>query len=172
MGKDQEIVHWDTGIKAKWYRANELIEISEEDPVLVHLVEEDTEQHFKIYFEDWRVVKTIPEETSWGGDFMPDIPEDGNQGFFKVTNSNLIKKLEKQHSVSLDGYKHYVICTYDDLIEIVAKGAWVDKLEEVGYPEGHGRIQLDVDESDKASPPKGNDVLSKMMRARMKSFED
>ncbi len=162
----QRIVPWDTGIQAQWYRANELISLSF-PPVTVELVEEDTEQHWRLTFETSQAHRVTTEECIWPFG-ITNLPEDGC-GFFEVLDSVWIDSLGKGRVSFLDRSRHFIICCYDEIIEVVAYRCRIDKLDRVGYPEGHGRIELDPDEVYQGPPPQGDDPLSKLLRLRLAS---
>lgn len=60
---------------------------------------------------------------------------------------------------------------YDEIIEVVAHDYEVTKLNSVGYPAGHGRIDLDPGLVYEGPPPQGDDELSKLLRLRLASRE-
>jgi len=127
----QRIVPWETDIRARWYRANELIRQSF-PPLTIDLVEEDTIQQWRITFERWQAQRVTTEECVWpfGVDNLPE--EDG--GFFEVLDSGWICALGKEQVRFLTPSRHFIVCCYDVIIEIIAHDYQITKLEGMGYP--------------------------------------
>jgi len=185
------IIPWETGIIASWYRANEYVNctiIPEKQPpigvapgtikysrpeeaVVLHLVEENTEQNWKIFFQEFYAIRIIPEDLAWNQEILPNLPENKNRGFFKILNSSWIKDSENKHSIKLSGYTHFVVSTYDWLIEIIAKEPKIEKVDKLGYSPGHGRIKILEKDVYQGPPPPGKNLFSKILRAKLKSRE-
>src|SRR5947199_8133248 len=85
------IVPLDTGITARWYRANELIGLSY-PPLTIDLVEEETEQNWRLTFGCWQAYRVTSEECYRAFDIR-ELPQRG--GFFEVLDSEWIWSLGK-----------------------------------------------------------------------------
>ncbi len=124
----QRIVPWKTDIQARWYRANELICLSF-PPLTIDLVEEDTSQQWRITFKSWQAQRVTTEECVWPfGE--ENLPEEGG-GFFEVLDSEWICALGKGQVHFLAPSRHFVVCCYDEIIEVVAHDYEITKLEGV-----------------------------------------
>ena len=161
----QRIVPWETGITAGWYRANELIDMRHH-PLAITLIEEHTEQHWQLTFETIQAFRWTTEEAIWPLP-LELFPDRG--GFFEVEDSDWIAALGNGQVHFLDRSRHFVICCYDDIIEVVAWTYAVTKIPETGYPEGEGRIILDPNMVYDGPAPTGNDPVAKKMRMRLAS---
>lgn len=165
----QRIVPWDTGIKARWYRANQLISLFC-PPLTVDLVEEGTEQNWRLVFHPWQAHRLTTEECYWPFG-ITNLPEEGG-GFFEVLGSEWIESLGKGHVHFLEQSRHFIVCCYDEIVEVVAHGCTVIRLDRVGYPEGENRIQLDPSLVYSGPPPQGDDPLAKLIRLRLHSRDE
>jgi hypothetical protein len=162
----QHIIPWNIGITARWYRANELLSMTF-PPLTIDLVEEDTMQQWRITFTSWQAHRVTTEECTWPFGIM-NLPEDGG-GFFEVLDSEWIQALGKQRVHFLAQSRHFIVCCYDEIIEVIAHGYELTKLDRVGYPQDRGRIQLDPERVYGGSLPQGDDELSKLLRLRLAS---
>jgi hypothetical protein len=167
MNREQRIVAWDTGIRARWYRANDLIGFSG-PPLTIDLVEEETEQNWRLLFEGTQACRITAEECHWPFGIR-NLPEQG--GFFEVLDSEWSRSLGKGEILFLEKSRHFIICCYDDIIEVVAWECQISKLDRTGYPDGHGRIRIDPSQVYQGPPPEGEDALSKLLRMRLASRE-
>jgi hypothetical protein len=129
----QKLVSWDPGITAKWYRANSLINLQVPSPgkVTISLVEEHTEQHWELTFHPYQAIRVTTEECIWNVGTLSGAPQKG--GFFEALDSDWIKALGKGKIHFLEKSRHFIVSTYDDVIEIVAWDCSVTKLESRGY---------------------------------------
>ena len=162
----QRIVPWETGIVARWYRANAFIRMTD-SPFGIELVEEDTEQNWRLEFDSVQADRRTAEDEPWPFGIM-NLPEEPG-GFFEVLDSDWICELEQGRSEPLHEYRHFIVFEYDEIFEVVARACRVIKLDAVGYPDGNYRIQLDPSQVYQDSPPAGNDPLSKLLRLRLAS---
>lgn len=125
------IIHWKTPIKADWHRATELLELnfgkSEKN---IKLVEEDTEQVWMLTFESVQACKITSEECISIANILP-----SNGGFFKILDSPWLNELGKGSTDFLDKVEHYVICCYDEIIEVACTNPTFVKTDDLGYPE-------------------------------------
>jgi hypothetical protein len=67
---------------------------------------------------------------------------------------------------------HFIICCYDDIVEAVAWGCRISKLDRIGYPDGHERIRIDPSQVYQGPPPRGEDARSKLLRLRLASRDE
>ncbi len=163
----QRVVPWQTGIEARWYRANDLVELRFAGGALVaDLVEEDTEQNWRLVFAPHQAHRVTTEECRWPIGIAA-LPERG--GFFEVLDSDWIRALGKGRVHFLEAARHFIVCCYDDIIEGVAPECRITKLDRVGYPAGQGRIELDPADVYHGPPPEGDDPVSKLLRLRLAS---
>ena len=164
----QLIGAWDTGIKARWYRSTELTGFTIDGSTCsMDLVEEKTAQNWRITFNPVQGVRWTAEECIWPAGVLEGAPE--GDGFYEVFQSDWLRTLGKgsRTAYSVQRARHFIVCCYDQVIEVAAWGYEVTKLDQVGYPEGRGRIELDVD----APPPADPDALSSVIRHRLASFK-
>ena len=129
----QKLVPWDTGIIADWYRANTLVslEVPSAGKVLIKLVEEHTEQHWELAFHPYQAIRITTEECVLTVGTLSGAPQKG--GFFEALDSDWIRALGKGKIAFLEKSRHFIISTYDDVIEIIAWNCSVRKLETRGY---------------------------------------
>lgn len=99
-------------IPADWDRAL-ILKTCVFDMGLTLKVEDEEEECWEIKFKTIQAVKFVTEEC-----YHP-LPPDGG-ALFEVVNSPWIKELGLGEIPFLDKSKHYMIYTYDDIIEVVA----------------------------------------------------
>jgi hypothetical protein len=163
----QRVVPWQTGIVARWYRANELLSLAfGEGGLVIDLVEEGTEQNWRLVFAPHQAHRVTTEECRWPIG-IENLPERG--GFFEVLDSDWVRALGKGQVRFLDAARHFVVCCYDDIVEVVAHDCRITKLDRVGYPAGQDRIELDPADVFQGPPPAGDDPASKLLRLRLAS---
>ncbi len=109
-------------IPADWYRAL-ILESFDYMGSTLEVIDEE-EESWEIKFETIQAVKSVTEEC-----FHLDIPSGG--ALFEVVNSPWIKELGLGTIDFLDKSKHYVICCYDEIIEVVA---WDCKFRKIDSP--------------------------------------
>lgn len=108
---------WDVPIKADSYRSIDLKEFKFDRNVLVfELIEEETEEVWSLSFDSLQAFKTTTEECS--AEILEQLPVGG--GFFKSTESVWLNSLGKGDVAFLSNACHFIICCYDEVIEIVA----------------------------------------------------
>ena len=159
----QAVVPWETGITAGWYRANQLIGLAF-SPLSLQVVEEHTEQNWKLTFKVWQGFRMTTEECAWGV-ILSILPDEG--GFFEILESDWLRELGRDHHHFLKTSRHFVICSYDEIIEVAAWDCVIEKLDHLGYPEGQARIQIDP--SEVYTAPDDDDPFSKMLRMKLAS---
>ncbi len=124
----RRVIVWDLGIRANWYRANTLVTISvtPSATVVVHLIEEETEQHWELSFSPYQAVRITTEECIWPARILDGTPQKG--GFFEVLDSDWIDFLGKGSIHFLEKSRHFIVSTYDEAIEVIAWDYSVKKL--------------------------------------------
>ncbi|WAS91737.1 hypothetical protein [Nannocystis punicea] len=108
---------WTTPIRATNFRANELRSIRyETGSVSVHLLEEDTENTWKLSFTQIQAVRVTTWESA--GALLQALPVAG--GFFELEDSDLCRALGAGDRHYMKNSRHFLICCYDEIVEIVA----------------------------------------------------
>lgn len=108
------IVTWNTPIRAPWPRALDLTELTFGAFGLVLHVEDEGGARWQIAFKSVQAFKTLSEECAGG--LLEQLPEKG--GLFEVLDSWWIAELG--NASFLGKSHHYIVCCYDQVIEIVA----------------------------------------------------
>jgi hypothetical protein len=115
---------WDTPIRASWRRASELAQLSfGGDGLTLKLVEEETGQAWVMTFRSVQAFRSTTEECA--GSVLSLLPENG--GFFEIVDSPWLKELGRGRVSFLNEARHYVICCYDEVIEVVSNACDVEK---------------------------------------------
>lgn len=110
-------VPWETPIKAGSSRSTELKEFKfDRHALILKLIEEDTEKNWNLSFESFQALRITTEECSVK--IISRLPDNG--GFFKSSESPWLKNLGKNEIHFLSDAYHFVICCYDEIIEVVA----------------------------------------------------
>jgi len=110
-------VIWDVPIKANSHRSTELKEFKFDRNTLVfQLIEEDTEKVWSLSFDSLQAFRTTTEECS--AEILKQLPTNG--GFFKAPESVLLDSLGKNNIHFLNNACHFVICCYDEVLEVIA----------------------------------------------------
>jgi len=109
-----KIIPWKLPLVASWTRALDLKEISFAESRLVLLLEEEQGASWRLTFKTVQAFRTTTEECA--GPIFEKLPENG--GLFEVHESPWIKELGEAHFLAKS--HHYIVCCYDDVVEIVA----------------------------------------------------
>jgi hypothetical protein len=109
-----KIIPWKLPIFAPWSRALELKKLSFDNKFIVLVEEEESGKIWQLTFETVQAVKIITEECT--DDIISILPEDN--GLFEVLESPWIKELGYAHFLKKS--HHFIICCYDDIIQVVA----------------------------------------------------
>ncbi len=110
-------VFWDVPIKAESFRSTELKEFKFDRHTLIFkLIEEGTEETWSLSFDSLQAFRTTTEECSVK--ILEQLPANG--GFFKSTESTWLSSLGKGDIHFLDNACHFVVCCYDEIVEVVA----------------------------------------------------
>jgi hypothetical protein len=87
------------------------------DGLRLLLSEDETDQLWRVVFEDFQAVRVTSEESSG---IRQELPTDG--GFFEVQESPWILELGRINASLVSFARHFVICCYDETIEIIGSG--------------------------------------------------
>jgi hypothetical protein len=108
---------WDFPIRAEWHRAMELESLSfgREGLTLV-LVEEDSETRWRLRFPEVQAFRCVTEESA--SHLLGLLPAQG--AFYELAHSPWLRELGQGKLEYLADARHYVVCCYDEVLEIVA----------------------------------------------------
>ncbi len=108
---------WDVPIKADAYRSTDLEKFNfDRNELAFTLTEEDTEESWSLSFDSYQAFRTTTEECS--SKVIELLPNEG--GFFKADESEWLNSLGKGEVPFLDDACHFIVCCYDEIIEVVA----------------------------------------------------
>lgn len=108
---------WELPIKAEWHRATELGSLSfSRDGLTLILIEGDSGRHWRLRFPEVQAFKCITEESA--ADLLGTLPPQG--AFYEVVDSPWLSELGRGKIEYMAQAKHYVICCYDEVLEVVA----------------------------------------------------
>lgn len=117
-------IPWEVTIKSDSYRSCELKNLKFDKSTLsLHLIEEETQLIWVLSFESMQAFRVTTEECS--ADILDKLPQYG--GFFKSDESPWLNDLGKGRVSFLKDSLHYIICCYDEIIEVVANGKYFFK---------------------------------------------
>jgi len=106
-------------LKAEWHRATTLLELSfSRNGLAMRVVEEDTEKEWHFRFREVQAFKCTAEES--GAAVRGSLPLPVEGAFYEVTDSPWLRELGLGKLAYLSRAKHYVICCYDEIVEVVA----------------------------------------------------
>jgi len=108
---------WDVPIKADSHRSADLKEIKfDQSSLVVTLIEEETEDTWQLSFNSLQAFATTTEECS--SEILEKLP--GHGGFFRSAESAWLNSLGKGDITFLDNAYHFIICCYDEVVEVIA----------------------------------------------------
>lgn len=108
---------WDVPMKADSFRSVDLEDYKcEKKSLFFTLIEEDSEEIWILSFDSFHAFSTTTEECA--SSIKKLLPCYG--GFFKADESEWLTKLGKGRVSFLDDAYHFIICCYDEIIELVA----------------------------------------------------
>lgn len=108
---------WDVPIMADGFRSTDLEQLNfDQNGLILTLTEENTEEVWRLYFGSYQAFRMTTEECS--SNIIEMLPSDG--GFFKANESEWLSNLGKCEVPFLDNAYHFVVCCYDEVIEIIA----------------------------------------------------
>jgi hypothetical protein len=111
------IVTWSVPIRASWCRATELVSLHHEGTGMVlALIEEGTENRWRLSFGTVQAARFTTEECA--ASLLGSLPSRG--GFFEVKDSPWLKELGQGSIGFLEKAQHFIICCYDEVVEVVA----------------------------------------------------
>lgn len=111
------IIQWHVPIKASSARANDLKELRfDRNGLALTLIEEDTEQVWVVTFKPVQAFRVTTEECA--SIIADSISEAG--GFFEVLDSPWMQELGKDEVQFLEKSRHFVVCCYDEILEVIA----------------------------------------------------
>lgn len=111
-------IPWLVPVKADSNRANDLKELaSNRNALTLIFVEEETEDTWKLTFDSVQAFRTTTEECA--SEVLKNIPTDG--GFYKAEESVWLKELGKGRIPFLENAEHFIICCYDEVVEVIAQ---------------------------------------------------
>jgi hypothetical protein len=108
---------WDVPVKADSYRSIDLKKFKfDRNALVLELIEEETEKVWNLSFDSLQAFKTTTEECS--AEILEELPV--GSGFFKSSESAWLNSLGKGDVAFLNDACHFIICCYDEVIEIIA----------------------------------------------------
>ena len=111
------LMPWPVPMKAQTTRANDLQELQfERRGLVLKLTEDETEQTWLVTFTSVQAFRVTSEECAWH--ILEKLPHPG--GFFEVLDSPWVKELGKGEVHFLGQSRHFVVCCYDEIVEVVA----------------------------------------------------
>jgi len=103
-------------ISASWYRSCEVASLRyESDAVVVDLVDDDGRK-WRLTFTNMQACKVTTEECAIG--IIEQLPKGG--GVYVTDESDWLTALGKGQVHFLDKSRHFVVPSYDDVVEVVA----------------------------------------------------
>ena len=107
--------HWQTPIFAGWKRDLDLKDVRFSNSVLSVHVEQESNRSWILQFSSVQAWKVTAEECA--DNVLQNLPESGS--LFIVDESPWIRQLGE--CSALQGSKHFVICCYDEVLEVLAR---------------------------------------------------
>jgi hypothetical protein len=105
---------WESGIPATWKRALDLKDIRRVNGGLVVGVEEESGKYWFLEFKAVQAWKVTSEECA--GNIISELPPEG--ALFMIQQSDWLRQLGD--AAPLQKSKHFVICCYDEIVEVLA----------------------------------------------------
>jgi hypothetical protein len=120
------VIPWDAPLQAKWYRATELAALQFGGGKLaLKLVEEDVERMWLLSFGTVQAIRVTAEECATS--ILERLPKQG--GFFEMQDSPWLKELGQGRVAFLENARHFIVCCYDEIVEVVATDPCFARLE-------------------------------------------
>ena len=108
---------WDLPLKAEWDRATELRSLTfGREGLTLRMAEEDTEKEWRLHFSEIQAFKCTTEESA--SSVLGSLPTRG--AFYEVLDSTWLRELGLGKLDYMARAKHYIICCYDEVVEVVA----------------------------------------------------
>ncbi|RME61349.1 hypothetical protein D6779_00235 [Candidatus Parcubacteria bacterium] len=112
-------------ISVSWYRSCEVASLHyESNAIIVDLVDDDGRK-WRLRFTDIQACKVTTEECAV--DIIDQLPQAA--GIFVTEESDWLKALGKGQIPFLDKSKHFVVPSYDEVVEVVAWNLDVELLD-------------------------------------------
>lgn len=116
---------WNLPIKANWHRATTLRGVTfGGDGLALRLVEEVTQKEWHLRFPEVQAFKCTTEESA--AVVLGALPSNG--AFYEVVDSAWLQELGLGRLEYLSDAKHYIICCYDEVVEVVATNHVIEPL--------------------------------------------
>lgn len=109
-----QVIAWETSIAADWKRALDLRNLHFSNGCLRIEVEEESGKLWFLEFKSVQAYKVTTEECA--GKIISKLPTKG--GLFIIEQSLWLGELGSSHL--MEKSKHFVICCYDEILEILA----------------------------------------------------
>jgi hypothetical protein len=110
------VTPWKVPVRASWFRATVLSALHVGGGGLtLKLVEEDAERTWELSFGTVQAFRVTTEECA--ASILERLPEQG--GFFEVQDSAWLKELGQGTVQFLQKARHFIVCCYDEIVEIV-----------------------------------------------------
>lgn len=113
-----EFAKWNVPVIALHRRSVELAELAykpSQGGLVLVLVEEEFGRVWNAHFKMVQALKLVTWEC--GAHTLSTAPEGG---FFEITGSPLLEELRPDLHKFLGNSRHFVVCTYDDIVHVVA----------------------------------------------------
>ncbi len=111
------LIPWSVPMKAQAPRANDLQGLQfERQGLSLRLTEDETEQTWLVTFTSVQAFRVTTEECAWH--ILAQLPHPG--GFFEILDSPWVQELGKGEVHFLGQSRHFVVCCYDEIVEVVA----------------------------------------------------
>lgn len=120
-----KIIPWDLPLVAPWPRSLDLKRLTLDGSGLVLLLEEEQGSAWNLKFKAVQAFRVTAEERA--GPLIELLPAHG--ALFEVNDSPWIMSLGVSASVA--NARHYIVCCYDEVVEIVALETEVRSLEKL-----------------------------------------
>lgn len=109
---------WNVPIRARTYRSNELVRIEyRTGGISVHLDEEDSEHRWELSFTGVQALRVTTWESAH--EILRRLPDEAG-GFFELFDSELSRALGAGRLDYMRASRHFVLCCYDEVVEVVA----------------------------------------------------
>ncbi|WP_218417919.1 hypothetical protein [Alteromonas lipotrueae] len=120
--------NWAVPFTANSKRAIELVSIQYDgSSICIVLYEEDSDRNWKVTFDSYVALRIVSEECSAG--IQNDLPEEG--AFYITKKSDWLFELGKGDISFLDDASHFVMCCYDEVIEVISCRSDVSIAEQI-----------------------------------------
>lgn len=116
---------WDLPVKAEWHRATVLESLSfGRDGLALYLVEDDSKRRWRLHFTEVQAFKCVTEESA--SSLLGSLPTKG--AFYEVVDSPWLRELGQGSLEYMSKARHYIICCYDEVLELVATRHGIEQL--------------------------------------------